>query len=71
MFLKVFEGVYLVSPRSKIFSLDSAYLIISAEDILSPYIPFCDDFGPMNLGTVHEFCCHLEDQIIKNQDLPL
>ena len=32
------------------------------------YHPFCDDFGPMNLATVHEFCEILHAKLDANQD---
>jgi cell division cycle 14 len=37
-----------LSGNSHVFSID--------DSILSSYVPFCDDFGPMNLGTVYSFC---------------
>ena len=33
---------------------DTSYLCV---DTLVAYTPFCEDFGPVNLASVHRFCC--------------
>jgi hypothetical protein len=38
------------------FSTDEAFL----------YYPFCDDFGPLNLGNVHRFCEEFADILSKS-----
>ena len=42
-----------------VFSID--------DSILTSYVPFCDDFGPMNLASIDDFC-KLVDQAIQAND---
>jgi hypothetical protein len=48
---------------------DNQNLVMSLDEfIATSYVPFCDDFGPMNLGTVHEFCELLLDRVNHRHD---
>jgi cell division cycle 14 len=43
---------------------DPAFEYLCIENMMdTAYVPFCDDFGPMNLGMVHEFCEALEKRL--------
>jgi cell division cycle 14 len=51
---------------------DNLCLVLNFDNLISSsYVPFCDDFGPMNLATVHEFCEILTSERDKNQDRPI
>ena len=54
MSIHAFQNVFLVitelQPQSnqKMFCIDI--------EKSGSYQPFCDDFGPMNLASIHQFC---------------
>ncbi len=40
---------------------DERFSYFTVDGVLS-YVGFCDDFGPMSLGTLFEFCCIVDNQ---------
>ena len=68
-----FENVYLIATMSLALSPnDPRFEYFSADNLVTAsYIPFCDDFGPVNLGTVHEFCEILDDELDRSSDKQL
>jgi cell division cycle 14 len=68
-----FGRVYLVATKSVVSLPDEkGFEYFCVENFLnSSYIPFCDDFGPMNLGTLHEFCEILDGELNHQEDRPI
>ena len=46
---------------------DSSFVHFSIEGALS-YVGFCDDFGPMSLGTIFQFCNIVDNHLQQNPD---
>jgi cell division cycle 14 len=63
--VEVFEGFHLVASSDE-FN-DPAYHCFSVGEMFS-YVGFCDDFGPMNLGTVYRFCKVVDCEIEMSND---
>ena len=42
---------------------DLSYSYFCLKNVLSSYIGYCDDFGPMNLGTVCRFCTIVDTEL--------
>jgi cell division cycle 14 len=67
--LPVFSNAWLLVSTSEVntpIDTTSAQRTtqLRIEDLLSTaYIPFCDDFGPMNLGAVHQFCSSMDREL--------
>ena len=57
---EVFDKFHIIASLDQID--DPEYHSFSVSGILS-YVGFCDDFGPMNLGTVFRFCNILENEM--------
>ena len=46
--------------------------VFSIDDtILTSYVPFCDDFGPLNLASVHDFCQVVDQEIQASDGQPV
>jgi cell division cycle 14 len=60
-----FDNVFLASEPAN--EEDSGAFCLHVSPAMH-YIPFCDDFGPMNLGTIHQFCEMLDDAIDEHSD---
>ena len=64
----VFQNIFL-APADSITTKKGLIGALSLDHFISSsYVPFHDDFGPMNLGAVHAFCEILTLEIQKNQD---
>jgi hypothetical protein len=62
---KVLQRFYLVSSILQREDLvDVPFHLFRIDGVLS-YISFCDDFGPMNLGSIYQFCNIVESEIDK------
>jgi cell division cycle 14 len=48
----------------------SGYTCFSIDENLS-YMGFAEDFGPMTLGSLYEFCCSLDQIMAKNPKMPI
>jgi hypothetical protein len=67
----IFDWIYLSVPRCEDFEKsDPSFDSFSTEGVFT-YKPFCDDFGPMNLGSVCEFCMLMVDKIRNRTDRPI
>ena len=60
-----FNNIYLAEEKPVSQNPSTSYLEIPS--YLS-YRPFCDDFGPLNLGSIHRFCTWLDSLIDSNKD---
>lgn len=49
-------------PNSYYFCIDN---VASIQELV--YEPFCNDFGPLNLGMTHKFCTELE-RLVSNEE---
>ena len=58
-----FDSVYL-APSAPLAE-DPAIFYLQISSFLT-YQPFCDDFGPMNLGSIHHFCTVM-DSVLDNK----
>ena len=72
--LQVFEYLHL-SIGTK-FELteekNNVSFAFSVDDtILTSYVPFCDDFGPLNLASIHDFCKVVEQEIQASNGQPV
>ena len=54
--------VYLAEHRATSYKNKCEYHFFNTDDVLV-YVPFCDDFGPMNLSCVQRFVEILEQKI--------
>ena len=61
---QVFEGFFLIVQSDH--SHTNSIPCFCIEGVIS-YIGFCDDFGPMSLGSIFEFCKLLDEYLIENQ----
>ena len=70
--VRVFDSVFLSthphSVREQTEYSEPTVLLNLDEFITSSYVAFHDDFGPMNLGTVHEFCDLLDQELEMHLD---
>ena len=62
---KVCEHFYLVSSILQREDLVDIPLHLFRIDGVISYINFCDDFGPMNLGSIYQFCNIMRSEIDK------
>ena len=70
----VVENIWLWPVQTPTAALmpNMSYLSLEAE--LSSYVPFCDDFGPMNLASIYRFCsviCERRKRLETSCDLVL
>jgi cell division cycle 14 len=72
--VKIFGNVHLAPcktiPNRTSIGAKSHYFCLD-DFIMSSYVSFCDDFGPMNLGTLYEFCLVLDEVLSQHQDRPI
>jgi cell division cycle 14 len=62
--------VYLAEHRASRSEVHDNRHFFSTDDVLF-YIPFCDDFGPMNLYMVNRFCNILDQKLAEFPDLSI
>ena len=60
----VFERVLLVDSENGLG--ETGALVLRVEDHVA-YFSFCDDFGPMNLGNIFQFC-NLVDEYLQQKE---
>ena len=64
----LFDRFHLVAAWTA--SFDSSYMCFSIDENIT-YVGFCDDFGPMSLGSVFEFCCAIDKMMMKHETMPI
>ena len=57
-----FDAVFLATATEPQFDTDHQFACFYI-DTVATYEPFYDDFGPMNLGGVYQFCCTLKSHV--------
>ena len=62
----IFQNVYIVPCADDQHRIETEYIYFAIDHDVE-YIPFADDFGPMNLGSAYTFCNLLDEKI---QDYP-
>jgi hypothetical protein len=69
----VFHSFHLVSSLLQPEELVTIRIHLFRVDGVLSYISFCDDFGPMNLGSIYQFCNIVESELQKrpNDDIGL
>jgi hypothetical protein len=58
----VFEQVHLADSDFPFDDSEQKMTRINVDSV-STYDSFCDDFGPMNLGSIYKFCCALDNHM--------
>jgi hypothetical protein len=72
--IKVFGRLYLAPCKSipcRASIETNLHYFCLDNFIMSSYVSFCDDFGPMNLGTLHEFCQILDNELSHHHERPV
>jgi cell division cycle 14 len=64
---RVYLAEHKAASLTRTASKNKKYHCFSTEGSLA-YIPFCDDFGPMNLHTVKRFCDVLDQKLSEFED---
>ena len=57
----VFGQLFLVVSHAIPYELRFTHKLFTIDDCIN-YIGFCDDFGPMNLGSIHQFCAIISNE---------
>ncbi len=72
MKMHVFGRLYLIASYAIPREFVKSYKLFSIDGVVS-YIGFCDDFGPMNLGSIYQFCTIVDKEFQRwpNEDIAL
>jgi hypothetical protein len=61
----IFDSFHLVSSLLQPEELETVNIHLFRIDGVLSYISFSDDFGPMNLGSIYQFCNIVESELLK------